>query len=62
VQLAFCVYWAFRVIALFDAVPGPDPGGTFASFTLLFAAAPLVGIGLVVAGPGRRWFDGATDR
>jgi hypothetical protein len=59
-QLGFCLYWMFRVLDLFDAVPGPDPGGTFAAFTLVFAAAPLVGIGLVVAGPGKRWFDGGT--
>jgi hypothetical protein len=62
VQLAFCLYWAVRVIDLFNAVPGPDPGGTFATFTLVFAAAPLVGIGLVVGGPGKRWFDGTTQR
>jgi hypothetical protein len=48
-------------MALFDAIPGPDSGGTFAVFTLLFAAMPLVGIGLV-GGPGRRWFDGAARR
>jgi hypothetical protein len=57
VQLAFCVYWAFRLIALFDAIPGPDPGGTFAAFTVLFAAMPLVGIGLVAVGAGKRWFQ-----
>ena len=62
VQVAFCLYWAVRLLALFDAIPGPDPGGTFAAFTLLFAAAPLVGIGLVVGGPGRRWFDGTARR
>jgi hypothetical protein len=60
-QLVFCLYWGFRLLHLFDAIPGPDPGGTFATFTLVFAAAPLVGIGLVGIGPGRRWFDGAAQ-
>jgi hypothetical protein len=49
-----------RLLAVFDDLPGPgpDPGGLFAAYSLFFAAAPLVGLGLVLAGAGRRWFDG----
>jgi hypothetical protein len=60
IQVVLAGYWAVRLIMLFADVPGPEPSGTFASFTLFFAAAPLVGIGLVVVGPGRRWFGGTA--
>jgi hypothetical protein len=60
VQVALSVYWAVRLVALFDDIPGPgpDPGGIFATYSLFFAAAPLVGVGMVLFGPGRRWFQG----
>jgi hypothetical protein len=57
VQIGLTVYWAVRLSTLFSEVPGPDPGGAFVAFTLLFAAAPLVGLALVAGGPGKRWFD-----
>jgi hypothetical protein len=57
VQVLLTVYWAIRLTAFFDDVPGPDPSGVFVAFTLLFAAAPVVGLGLVVVGAGRRWFE-----
>ena len=54
------VYWAVRLVSLMNDFPGGGPGGGFAAFTLVFAASPLVGLGMVVVGPGRRWFEGPT--
>jgi hypothetical protein len=64
VQVALCLYWAVRLMDLFSGIPGPgpDPGGIFAVYTLFFAAMPLVGLGLVCFGAGRRWFDGTPPR
>ena len=60
VQIVLAVYWAVRLVSLVDDFPGGGPGGGFAAFTLVFAASPLVGLGMVVMGPGRRWFTGPT--
>ena len=56
VQVVLAVYWAVRLGALADDIPGPDPSGAFAWFALFFAAMPLAALGLVGFGPGRRWF------
>ncbi len=56
VQVALTLYWIVRIAALLAEVPGPDPAGPFISFALFFAAGPLVGIGMLLFGPGRRWF------
>ena len=53
-QVVLAVYWAVR---LNTEVGGFDTEGAIAVFALFFAAAPLVGIGLLLVGPGRRWFD-----
>jgi hypothetical protein len=58
IQVVLAVYWAVRLVSLMNDFPGGGPGGGFAAFTLVFAASPLVGLGMVVVGPGRRWFDG----
>jgi hypothetical protein len=58
IQVLLAVYWAVRLVSLMNDFPGGGPGGGFAVFTLVFAASPLVGLGMVVVGPGRRWFDG----
>jgi hypothetical protein len=58
IQVLLAVYWAVRLVSLMNDFPGGGPGGGFAAFTLVFAASPLVGLGMVVVGPGRRWFDG----
>jgi hypothetical protein len=58
VQIVLAVYWAVRLVALMNDIPGAGPSGGFAAFTLVFAASPLVGLGVVLVGPGRRWFDG----
>jgi uncharacterized membrane protein len=58
-QVVLAGYWAVRLQAVLGAVPDPGPTGALAVFTVFFAAAPVVAIGLVAVGPGRRWFDGA---
>jgi hypothetical protein len=61
VQVTLALYWAIRLQRVLSDIPGPSAGGAFAVFTVFFAAAPLVVLGLVGFGPGRRWFDpGAT--
>jgi len=54
-QVLIALYWTLRLSGGigggFDADLGP-----LAAFTLVFAAAPLVGLGLLTVGPGRRWF------
>ncbi|WP_448623794.1 hypothetical protein [Geodermatophilus sp. URMC 64] len=60
VQVLLCLYWAVRLSALADEIPGADPSSAFLAFTLLFAASPVVGLGLVLLGSGRRWFDAAA--
>jgi hypothetical protein len=57
-QVLLAGYWAVRLLMLFDDVPGDDPTGVFLTFTLFFAAGPVVALGLALSGAGRRWFDG----
>jgi hypothetical protein len=57
VQIVLAVYWAVRLITLMNDTPGPDSGGALTAVTIFFAAAPIVGLGMVVGGPGRRWFE-----
>jgi len=58
VQIVLAGYWAIRLTTLLDELPGAGPQGAMAAFTIVFAAAPLIGVGMVLFGPGRRWFDG----
>jgi hypothetical protein len=62
VQIVLAGYWAFRLVTLLNDIPGAGPQGALAAFTILFAAPAVVGLGMVVVGPGRRWFDGTTGR
>jgi hypothetical protein len=57
VQVLLCLYWAVRLAALGEEIPGADPSGVFLAFALLFAAIPVVGLGLLLVGSGRRWFE-----
>jgi hypothetical protein len=61
VQVVLAIYWAVRLLDLFGDIPGATGEEGFAAFTLFFAAAPLVGFGLLALGPGRRWFGGASQ-
>jgi hypothetical protein len=58
-QVLIALYWAVRLSGLigdeFDA-----EGAPLVAFTLFFAAAPLVGLGLLAVGAGRRWFAEQT--
>ena len=56
VQVLLALYWAVRLADLVAAVPGSGDAGFLIGFTLFFAAGPLTGLGLLVAGPARRWF------
>jgi hypothetical protein len=58
VQIVLAIYWAIRLTTLLDELPGAGPQDAMAAFTIVFAACPLVGLGMVLFGPGRRWFDG----
>jgi hypothetical protein len=61
VQLLLAGYWTVRLMMLLDAIPGDDPQTPFLVVTLFFAAGPAVALGMLVAGPGGRWFDGTTQ-
>ena len=56
--MVLSAYWLVRLQSEFG---GSDTDGTIIAFSLFFAMAPLVGLGMLFVGPGRRWFDG-TDR
>ena len=56
VQIVLAIYWAVRLVTLMNEAPGADSTGALAAVTIVFAAAPVVGLGMVVAGSGRRWF------
>jgi hypothetical protein len=60
IQIVLSIYWLVRLLALADEVAGPDANRVFLVFTLFFAAGPLTGLGLIVVGAGRRWFQDTT--
>ncbi|MCU1670639.1 MAG: conserved rane protein of unknown function [Blastococcus sp.] len=62
VQVILAAYWVIRVHGVFSDVAGPTPGDALGVFSLFYAAAPLVAVGLVVSGSGRHWFDGTPRR
>jgi hypothetical protein len=57
-QVVLAVYWTVRLMSEFG---GFDTERTFLSFGLFFAAGPLVGLGMLLVGPGRRWFGGTPQ-
>jgi hypothetical protein len=61
VHVVLAGYWFVRLLVLRGGIPG-DAGGALISlsfYPVLFAAVPLVALGLVLVGSGRRWFDPA---
>ncbi|MCF6746100.1 hypothetical protein E9529_17830 [Blastococcus sp. KM273128] len=57
VQLLLTAYWWAQLTDLLGpAAAADDVGGVVAVFSLFFAAAPLVALGLVLFGAGRSWF------
>jgi hypothetical protein len=59
VQVLLAAYWLVRLAVLLDASSGSGGQGAFLAVTLFFVAAPMVALGLLLFGAGRRWFDGA---
>ncbi|MBM7804741.1 hypothetical protein JOD57_000578 [Geodermatophilus bullaregiensis] len=60
-QLALALYWLVRLSALggfLDDTTGSDPSGVLVVGVLFFAAAPAVGLGLLLVGAVRRWAAG----
>jgi hypothetical protein len=61
VQIVLSVYWMVRLGQLGADVPGSDPSRALLVLAFFFLAGPSVGLGLVVAGAGRRWFGDAAQ-
>ncbi len=57
-QVLLAGYWSVRLVGEFG---GSDTAGTVLTFTLFFAVGPLVGLGMLLVGPGRRWFGGPSQ-
>jgi hypothetical protein len=55
VQVLLAGYWAVRLMSEIGAF---DSAGAILTLSLFFAAGPLVGLGMLLVGPGRRWFGG----
>ena len=57
VQVGLALYWLMRLNDLLGpAAAAEGVGGVLAVFALFFSALPLVALGLLLIGPGRRWF------
>jgi hypothetical protein len=56
VQLVITVYWAVQLQDVLGRIE--EIGSVLAVFSVFFAAFPLISLGLVLAGTGRRWFTG----
>jgi hypothetical protein len=56
-QIALAIYWWVQLADLLGPVAAAeDVGGVLGALSLFFAAAPLVALGLILFGRGRRWF------
>jgi hypothetical protein len=51
VQVGLSLYWAVRLAVLVD-----EGGGSLLAFVLIFAAGPLVSVGLLLTAAARQWF------
>ncbi len=56
VQVVIALYWAGRLLDLVGDIPGAEREGSLATFALIFAIGPVVGLGLLLSGAARRWF------
>jgi hypothetical protein len=61
VQVVLAGYWFVRLQVLRAQVPGDGARALsgLVTYPVLFGAVPLVALGLVLFGSGRRWFDRA---
>jgi hypothetical protein len=57
VQIVLAVYWAVRLVTFMNDIPGPDSSAALAAVSIVFAAAPVVGLGLLLSTSSRRWFE-----
>jgi hypothetical protein len=57
-QVVLAGYWFVRLLVLRGQVPGDGARalGGVVGYAVFFAAVPLVALGLVLFGSGRRWF------
>jgi hypothetical protein len=62
VQVVLAGYWFVRLLVLRNALPGDASRALtgVVTYAVFFAAVPLVALGLVLFGSGRRWFDRAV--
>jgi hypothetical protein len=56
-QVVLAAYWLVRLVEFERDLPGPDEPGPFLATTFVYAAMPLVALGMVLFGPGKRWFE-----
>ena len=61
VQVLIALYWLLRLTGAVGDGLGTPEADPVVPFVLVFAVAPLVGLGLLLVGPGRRWFDDAPQ-
>jgi hypothetical protein len=59
-QLVLAWFWTQRLDSLIGGLGRVD--GVILGLSLFFAVGPLVGLGMLLSGAGRRWFDGARPR
>ncbi len=55
-QVLITLYWVLRLSGGLGEGLGADETGPLIGFPFLFAAGPLVALGLLLVGAGRRWF------
>jgi hypothetical protein len=58
-EIVLAAYWAVRLLLVMRDLPGAGVDGSLATATIVFAAGPAVGLGMVLVGRGRRWFQAA---
>jgi hypothetical protein len=56
-QIGIALYWLVRLAPAMNLDPGGGPEGSVVVAAIGLSAAPVVGLGLLAAGSGRRWFE-----